>query len=129
MGSPGEILPLPVFAKEWKSVNSSNVGIPRVPRSTYMGLDDVFDGRSCCMLGYLSIEDNGECDQIDYVAYAAKKKAVSTEEGRICEYANKFKTVAIGTPTLLITPWMVQKNAPILSRRRIGHLATVQVPD
>ena len=116
MSKPEKILCVPVFVKEWQSVNSSKLNSFMGPSITYLDIDDIFDGRSCCMLDYVARAENGECGQVNYVIYAAKARVLSTSEGWICEYSNKFKTVRLGKPvtdnTLKEKPRLAQEPRP-----------------
>ena len=77
-------------------IDSKKIGPFQAPLTSKLDIDDVFDGRSCCVIDYLPCISNlYECEVPTHISYLVKKGVVSTKEGWICEYRHKEKCVEL----------------------------------
>ena len=81
MNSPEKILCRPVFAQIYQKAVSKKIGEFDAPLTTLLDLDDLFGGRSNCILDYLSCCNNNDVQVPSHIIYALKKGVISTGIG------------------------------------------------
>ena len=91
MKSPERILDWPIYAKEGYLIRSAKVGALSSPKMAALDLDDVFGGRSLCLIDYVPAINGGEFDVPTFLVLLVKKGAPSTAEGWVCEYDGRAK--------------------------------------
>ena len=95
MKNPEKILCLPLYIEESHLVKSTKIGSFLAPIKTRLDLDNVFDGRSSCLIDFFSSLRCGGHAKPTHVVYAVKKGVISSGDGWMCEYHKKVKCVAL----------------------------------
>ena len=100
-------------------MNSSKIGDFHIPLNASLDVEDIFDGRSMCLLDELATFDDGSCAVVEGVIYVAKRGVFSTSSGWVCNYYLSSKVVKL--PVVADTE---DKNA----RRRLNPKVKLNLP-
>lgn len=95
MKSPGRYLGIPVYLLGEKRFNSSKAGASTAPLVSRLDIDDVFGGKSLCVIDYIMGAHEGFLDEPLHIMFVVKKGAKSTVDGWVCEYEKKMKLVML----------------------------------
>ena len=77
---------MPVYEIATHQIISKKIGRFTAPVAATLDFDNVFDGRSLCLLQELSTLNDGQCAHVESIAILVKLGARSTTDGWVCDY-------------------------------------------
>ena len=107
---------MPIYTTEFTLIKSGELSSDfYIPKASMVDIDDVFDGKSLCLLDYLAQVDDGELAIPKAVIYTVKEGVNSSLTGWVCTYRDTCKTVVIN-------------SSPDASKRKGANSSTQIVP-
>ena len=98
MKSPERILCMPIYTTEFTLIKIAKLNSDfYIPKASRIDIDDVFDGKSMCLLDYLAQVDDGELAIPRAVIYTVKEGVKSTLTGWVCTYRDACETALLST--------------------------------
>ena len=92
INKPERLLALPVYTTETVQIQSSKIGGEiAIPVAAKVDTDDVFDGRSLCLIEHFMKVDDGHFARPAHLAFVVKSGIKSTPSGWVCEYLHQCK--------------------------------------
>ena len=119
MSQKERVLRTPVYVRSWQKMANPILGEIAIPANSTLDVEDVFGGRSMCLLDELPTFGDGECADVEGVIYVAKRGVYSTPAGWICNYCLISKVAKLARE-----PDKQDKNV----RRRLNPKTKLNLP-
>ena len=96
MPRPERVVALPAYVREWHTVTNSKLnGNINTPKLARVDIDNIFGGRSFCLLDHIVEMDDVMTDVPECVVYIGKEGVFREPAGRMLRYKPNCKSVKL----------------------------------